>query len=250
MHHMLAYYESQDLGGAFVPVAAVNERNFTTVGDDFRIPKSMPFILGCQPMLNHATVVQAQLQSPSLRANANPNYEPIVNGLVLGSPPEITYHPTTPIPVIADESLNLYLEGTPGGAVVGQGLVIIGDGAHTPIQGNIYTVRATSAITLAAGVWVNGVLDFGQVLPSGRYQVVGMRARGSNLVAARLAFSDQAASPGVPAVNAITDLDVAIFRYGRFGVWGEFDHTTPPSVDAFGVTDSAQVYLLDLIRIS
>jgi hypothetical protein len=68
-------------------------------------------------------------------------------------------------------------------------------------------------------------------------------------VAARLVFPEQVARPGVAAVNAIGDLDPYYFRYGRMGVWGEFPHTNPPTVDCLGVTDSSQIYLMDLLRV-
>jgi hypothetical protein len=34
------------------------------------------------------------------------------------------------------------------------------------------------------------------------------------------------------------------------GVFGEFPHTNPPTLDCLGVTDTSQVILLDLIRVA
>jgi hypothetical protein len=76
-----------------------------------------------------------------------------------------------------------------------------------------------------------------------------MRARGTNLVAARLVFPAQIPRPGVPAVNAIGDLDAMIFRYGAAGELGSFPHTNPPTVDCLGVTDTAQTFIFDLVKV-
>ena len=48
--------------------------------------------------------------------------------------------------------------------------------------------------------------------------------------------------------NAEDNNDPWEFRLGNLGVWGEFKNTTPPSVDVLGVTDTAQVVILDLIK--
>jgi hypothetical protein len=250
MMHLIAWYESIDPAGALSPIAAVNDIVCFTSGDDIRVPEKLTNIIAQACLMNDASLVMGEIQSPSLRAFANLDVEPCIQALVFGSPTEVLFHPDIPIPVAPAESLQFLVNSNPAAAVVHYGLVILADGAQQPVTGAMYSVRATSAITLAAGVWVNGALTFGQTLPVGRYGVVGFRARGTNLVAARLVFSDQANRPGVPAVNAISDQDVSWFRYGRTGVFGTFHTTAPPSIDALGVTDTSQVYQLDLIRVS
>ena len=86
-------------------------------------------------------------------------------------------------------------------------------------------------------------------LAAGKYQVVGMRANGTNLVAARLVFGNQGPRPGCPAVNDEVDQDYPLFRDGKLGVWGEFTNSNPPTLDALGVTDTAQEVFLDLIQV-
>jgi hypothetical protein len=76
-----------------------------------------------------------------------------------------------------------------------------------------------------------------------------MRARGTNLVAARLVFPGGRWRPGVPAVNGIGDADFEPLRHGMSGVLGSFDSNQPPTLDALGVTDSAQTIFLDLIKV-
>lgn len=247
--HVCAWEEDIDPGGAMVNIAAVPEQVLTSQGDDIRVPRVAPYIIGAAIMGNHASMARGQVQSPSLRIQTNLDIEPLVPALVFGSPPEGSLYPDSPVQVVPDESLNIQVESTPGAAAIHRALVLLSEGPQSPVLGNHFTVRATTAITLATGTWVNGVLVFSQVLPAGRYAVIGMRARGTNLVAMRLVFQEQTLRPGVLAVNVVGDLDPRYCRFGRMGVFGEFESTNPPTADALGVTDSAQVLLLDLVRV-
>jgi hypothetical protein len=250
MFHLAAWYEDIDPGGVLTPITAVVDQSVFTSGDDIRVPTQMPNIVGQAALADDASAAAAQVQSPSLRAMVNLDIEPVVAAAVFGSPPEILFHPQSPISVVADEPVNFALNSDPAAVEDHYGLVWFGDGPQQPALGNIFSVGATSAVTLAAGTWVNGVLAFAQTLPLGRYTVVGMRARGTNLVAARLVFVGGAFRPGVPAVNALADRDPDVFRYGRHGTFGVFHSNTPPTVDCLGVTDAAQSYVLDLLQVA
>jgi len=248
--HLCAWEESIDPAGALTAINAIREQMLFTSGDDIRVPTLLPFLIGAAATANDASASRAQIQSPSLRILANLDVEPIVQALVFGSPPEGSFHPETPIPLVADEAINFAFLSDPAAGVIHRGFVFLADGPQAPVSGQMFSLRATSAITLVTGTWVNGDLAFAQTLPAGRYQIVGMRARGTNLVAARLVFPEQVARPGVLAVNAIADRDPSVFRYGRPGVMGEFPHTNPPTVDCLGVTDSAQTYIFDLVKVA
>ena len=122
------------------------------------------------------------------------------------------------------------------------------DGPVKPVTGKVFTVRCTAAASLTTATWVNSALTFQQTLPAGHYQVVGFRAWSANGCAARIFFVGGAWRPGAPMGNTEANDNWEDFRYGNTGVWGEFDNTTPPSVDVMGITDTAQVVLLDLIK--
>lgn len=247
--HLAAWGQSSDLAGVLTAINAVQDQVLTTSGVDIRVPAALPFLVGHAALLGNATPSRAQIQSPSLRALANLDIEPIVGALVFGSPPEQMIHGDSPIPLVANESINFAAQATGGLATENYGLAWMADGPLQPVKGSIYSLRATAAITLSANTWVNGNLTFSQTLPAGTYQVVGMRARGINLVAARLVFVGGMWRPGVAARDALGDLDPYAARYGAMGVWGQFDSTTPPTIDCLGVTDSAQVFDFDIIRV-
>ena len=250
MFHTAAWYESIDPGGVLTPIASVVDQSVFTSLDVVRVPTQMPNIVGQAALVGILGAAAAQIQSPSLRAMVNIDIEPVVRGTVFGNPPEVLFHPLSPIAVTADEPVTFAVNSDPALAEDHYGLVWFGDGPQVPVPGNIFSVAATSALTLSAGVWVNGTLTFSQTLPLGRYTVVGMRARGANLVAARLVFVGGAFRPGVPAVNAVGDLAPSIFRYGRHGAFGIFHSNTPPTVDALGITDTSQSYIFDLLQVA
>lgn len=250
MFHTGAWGQSVQILNVLQAITAVNDQAVFTSGNDLRVPSQLPYVIGLAAAINDATLARAELQSPSLRAMVNLDIEPIIQGKVFGSLPEQLIHPDTPIPVAANESLNMFMQSNAAAGVLHYGLCWLADGPQQPAKGAIYTVRATGAATLVAATWVNTAITFGQTLPAGKYQVVGLRARGTNLAAARLVFIGQAFRPGVSGVNSIGNVDPFHFRYGNMGVFGQFDTTAPPSMDCLGDTDTTQVFELDLIRVA
>lgn len=248
MFHLGAFYQSVDPGGIFSAINAVREEMIFTNGQDFRVPTGLANIIGKAALIADASGVRAQIASPSLRIIANLDVEPVVLAATFGSPPEQIYHPDAPIPLVADEALNFFVQSNPAAAADHFGLVFLSDGAQQAVTGPFFTIRCTAAIQQVAGAWVNGTLAFGQTLPAGRYAVVGMRCRSTDGVAARLVFPEMVARPGVAVVNAIGDLDPWAVRFGRSGIFGEFPHTNPPTMDILGGVAAAQVVHLDIVR--
>jgi hypothetical protein len=94
------------------------------------------------------------------------------------------------------------------------------------------------------------VVTFGQTLPSGTFQCVGFRAWGANACAARIFFKGQTWRPGVLCENSEDNNEFGDFRFGGMGVLGQFTNLVPPSIDVMGITDTAQVFYLDLIKVA
>lgn len=245
---MAGWYSSIDGGGALHNIAAIPDEHITVFGNDIRVPRNMTQLIGVTA-LSAASISfsDAVLKSPTLRQVFNPHIGILIDGVVFGNPPELLLHPLNPTPLTADENLTLEIESDSAAAAAEYGLVWFSDGALTQITSNIYTMRATGSASLVAGLWVNTPLVFSEQLPAGRYAIVGMRAEGANLVAARIVFQQSFWRPGVPAVNALKNRDAKWFRKGRIGTWGEFDQTSPPTIDCLGVTDTTQNFYLDLV---
>lgn len=249
MFHLSAFAQSIDPAGALTAISAVREETLFTNGVDLRVPTSMPFLIGAAAAANDASVTRAQVQAPSLRVQANHDVEPVVAAATFGEPPEQSFFPLSPIPLVGDEALNFAFLSDPAAAQLHYGVIWLADGPQQETPGNIFTVRATAAIAQTTTTWVNGNLTFATTLPAGRYAVVGLRVRSTDAVAGRLVFPEQFNRPGVLAVNAIGEEDPYWTRYGRMGVFGEFPHTNPPTLDILGGAAAAQVALLDLVRI-
>ncbi len=131
MHHLAAFSENLDLATLLQNVAAVQDPALTTSGDDVRVPLDLPFIVGQAALNSNTAPSRAQIASPSLRAMTNLDIEPVVGALVFGSPPENIMHGDSPVPVVANESLNFLMQATGG------------------LASQLYGVSATDAATFS-----------------------------------------------------------------------------------------------------
>lgn len=250
----VAFLESVDPAGAFNALSAVADQHIFVSGDDIRIPNELPNIAAAAMGIETTVESFGRLISPSLRG-LNPLYVEPFSGAAAAAVEPASPHPVkdlrlSPFPLVAGEALNAEVNSNPAAAQVQWAIVWLSDGPINPVTGEIITARATNADTLTANAWTNGALTFADDLPRGRYQVVGMRARSAGLVAARLVFVGGRFRPGVLGVDAQTDLEHMMFRYGGLGEFGEFDDLEPPTVDFLSVSaDTAQDVFLDLIKV-
>jgi len=72
----------------------------------------------------------------------------------------------------------------------------------------------------------------------------------ANGVAARIFFVGYPWRPGVAMVNSEDNNEWGDFRFGQTNVWGQFVNTVPPTIDVLGITDTAQTFFLDLIKVA
>ena len=248
MLHLTGWFQDVDQGAAAADINAIPDETLFTSGDIIRVPPEVSNLVGITGLTAATTFTSAQLQSPSLRTLANKDVIPFGRAATFTAPPPINWFGNNPLKLMGDESLAFQTNTDHGSAIEIYGFAWLSDGAIAPISGEIFTVRCTAAITLADGTWTNGNLTFTQDLPFGDYAVVGMRAESANIIAARLVFPGGRWRPGVPGGNASGDNDFLPLRAGNSGVLGTFNSNSPPSVDAIGVTDSAETIFLDLIK--
>lgn len=245
--HIAAFFESIDTA-VLAPINVVADPSLTVGGKNLQVPEFVSQIAGAAAMSQNMT--RAQLQSPSLRRNTNLEISPVIRGL----PPILPYLFydifDNPIPLEAGEQLQAHVAEDVTGAQATYVFVMLSDGAIAPISGEMMTVRVTGATTLAPNTWVNGSLTFDQVLPVGRYAIVGATFRSAQLFAFRFVLQGVANRPGSIGTRAEGEAPLPFNRFGKLGVWGEFHSTTPPTVDYFsGAADTSQVGVLDLIKI-
>ena len=247
-----AYYSSVDAAAAWTTLAGVADPHVFVSGNDIRVPKLNKLIMAAFGV-GSGGQGQGRLTSPSLRAEVRPIIEPVMgrnDGHVLPSSPQKLYDcRQSPISLLTDEALNAEIHSDTTAAARQWAIISLADGPVDPVKGEIWSVRATGATTLIAGSWVNVPITFDETLPVGDYTLVGLRARSTNLLAARAVLIDQGPRPGVVGCNAMDDLSHPMMRRGELGAFGKFHSTTPPSFDCLaGVADTAEVFILDIIR--
>lgn len=247
MQTMVGWFENQN-AAALTPNLALADPHVRVVGDDIIVPGKLTKLAGIYGW--GADIVQGQLQSPSLRRRAN------IDVIPLDSADEPTSNPPwmdlfeRMIQLEAAEALNFFGIEDNAGAGDMACFIWLADMIDPIPEGDIFTVRCTNASTLVADAWTNGALVFTQTLPAGRYAVVGMRAESAGLRAARLVPVGESHRPGVIGFDIYQDVEPSRFRFGNAGVFCEFEHDAPPTVDFMSLSaDAAQVVWLDLIII-
>jgi len=245
---LVGWHESIDASAALTKINALADPHIRVEANNIIVPSlnqlCMVYGLG-------VGLIRAQLDSPSLRRLLLYDISPV----------EATAEPTfaivgklhmrqnSPYPLDVNEPLSCAV--LHGGLQWTTVLVWLSDGALTPITGDFLTVRATGATTLTAYEWSNVAITFDQTLPAGRYAVVGFRYQSSGAIAARLVFPGYAWRPGVIGCDLDSEPVDITFRYGNLGIFGEFEHNTPPTVDCLSRSaDTSQIFQFDLLKVA
>lgn len=251
-----AWQQSVDPAGAFVALTAVPDQHLTTAGADIRCP-TLNRIIAAAAGVETTVTQQARITAPSRRVLALQRVAP-TQGNAAGaslpaSPQNVMDLRTSPLQMVAGENVDFEILSDPAAVQIQWGVAWFADGPQAPVAGPIFTVRATGATALVVSTWTNVVIAMAENLPRGRYQVVGLRAQSTNMVAARMVFVGTGAQgwrPGVLGSQSDRTLEHPMFRNGALGVFGEFEDIDLPTIDCLGaVADAAQVFYLDLIQI-
>jgi hypothetical protein len=244
---LCAFHESTTGAVTTYAIKALSDPHVRVSDVDLWVPEALPMLAAVWAGGNSVTL--ARLESPTLRTLTPIDLIPFELATEPGSPPNLIYQGHAPKLIGGGEALNAKFTST--GADILKALVWLCDAALAQVTGEIFTVKASTSVTLSANQWTNAAITFAQTLPRGRYQVVGMRAKSAGLVAARLVFPGYAWRPGCLGCDAYNDVERPEFRHGRMGVWGEFDHDVPPTVDFLSISaDSNPEVWLDLIKIA
>lgn len=237
------------LAGGTEYLGAVPDQTVFTSGSEIRVPPDRNFLLGEIVAFTTNAPSWARLETPSLRPLANQAISQIVaNANHEAESYPYQYHFMNPRELRVAESMQINVNETGGTATDVYGVAWCGDGPQQVVTGNMFTTRLTSTIQQVEGEWVAGEMTFTEFLPVTTYQVVGMRTEAADGMVARLIFSNTQIRPGSMVKEDGTNPDDTYFRYGRSGVWGQFDINQPPRLEILGGTAAAQTIFLDLIR--
>lgn len=258
-------------------VAGAADQHVTVLGNNVTVPEQCNKIVGvywgAALTALAVPVVAAQLSSPSLMprleigavdsqvTGAGVEY-PGAGALPLSSAICYNDFKDAPIPLKSGEALQCLSSTQAASAVeTNRVIVFLTDGVidKMPAGIRIHSMIADAAVPAVANVWTPTAIAFRQALPAGKWAVVGMKAVGVTMTAARLVFGNQGARPGCIGNNGVLgtlaqeNIAAGLFRYGRLGVWGSFSSQNPPTAEVFcQAADAAATmhFVLDLVQIS
>lgn len=254
MFTTVAHFQSVDPGGVYTPInAALGEQSVRSTLTQIFVPE-LSNLIAVAAGVDITVESFARVVSPSLRQLSRLEIEPFSSGTAIPvipiSPHAIIDMRGNPLAMVRDEVYTAEINSNPA-AVQRQWVVSwFADGPIAPVTGRIFSVRFTGATATVADTWTNIPITLAEDLPRGRYQVVGMRARSAQIVAARMVFIGGRWRPGVLGNPTQQGISHEMFRNGLMGVFGEFEDTDLPSVDFLCVgVDATQDGILDLIQL-
>ncbi len=232
MFTTIAYSNAKDCLGAFTAIPAVPDQHIKTAGVNITVP-ALNNIVGSY-CLGGTLIAEARLVSPSLR-RVNPLYiTPVELVAVPSLDPLIMYHPLNPITLDVNESLSAEINATAANAEQKTVIVWLSDGAITPVTGEIFTVNAHLNVELIVDTWQFAEITFPDSLPVADYSVVGARLVGVDLAAFRFVPVGAAVRPGGVGSVINNQADPYSQRFGRMGVWFDFNTVQPPGIECLG----------------
>lgn len=248
MIHLACYNATLTESVSNQDVAAVTDQSLTISNGHYVLtePARLAGVYG-----QSTDLLRLRVNTPTLRATSLPYMEPLLQGVLPGNLP--------PMAILGDYALPLSpideiaFEASLGGASGTQETTVgawFQFGMRPIPTGAAYTLRATSSITCTAGQWTAGAFVLDQVLPAGRYSVIGMRVVAADGIFGRLIFPAQTYRPGVLCSDTEAENDFGYVRMGKMGELGQFDSIAQPQIEIFtnGTCTSQTVYI-DCIRI-
>lgn len=252
MHHLMAFYASLAQNAAYAQLLAVSDGGMTqNASNQYIMPTNMQLI-GAH--VQGVTTNAAQIQAPSLRQIAYPEISPLVQAAITAPPTLpawIGYGQNGPR-FMMNEAVGVYASENNTGASPTVAGLWISDNIQAAPPGQQITLVATVTIVDVVQKWTLGTLSFVTNLAAGNYVVTGMGVIGAGSNYARLLFPGQTNyRPGVLVDAAVGNKQWRDqFRFGRFGVFGQFQFNSPPQIETFGNAAASHTYtvLLDVIK--
>jgi len=247
MFHLVAYRSTVPAGSNFVYLTPVPDSQIRIEEKNVIIPSGLNHIIAVYAHSDF--IARARVETPSLRRNMLLEIAPVARSIEPDQWEYINYYFDTPIVLDESEPMRFMAFHDQSTAQEITGLVWLADGAITPVTQEHFVARAVCQQIQGSGVWENVSITFDQVLPAGRYGVIGARLEFRNGIAYRLSFVGQSWRPGwVVDLFYQSAMDYPV-RHGKLGVWGEFPHDQPPTVDILAFGSGQPILYLDLVRL-
>jgi len=253
MHHLIAHGEDIDFAAVEQAITAVPDQTVFSVGDDIRVPE-FDQVVALAAGLALSAVGLAYITSPSLRSKGHMHVCPQNGGADADVEPDadecVTDLRLTPCQLKQGEALNAVMNGDTTAAAYQWMLTWLSNGPITQVTGKVQTIRLASATAMVARTWTTAPLVPQVDIEAGTYEIIGMRVHAASCIAGRLILRTTNWRPGVIGCDDDQDLPRSIFRHGRFGSFGTFDHDDPPQLEGLcDLADAAQIVHLDVVKV-
>jgi len=269
MHDHYIFFEDKTDVASLDLVTGLADTVHSVSGDNITVPglTGRVELIGVYASMEEAsdTIVNAQVRTPSMGTSLGVTAG--VDLAQMNNPASDTFAQNVPIPynnllaspvpLVEGEFMTAYMQGSATAANAFQTVgVFVGDGNYAmpanALGKPIIRSRFTSTTQPAANVFKALTLTHSQTYRAGKYMLVGARVQQDTARTARMILqSNSSVRPGVVGVNNVKTPDIAVFRDGALGSWGEFSHTNVPQIEIFAqAADTAAngKYTLDVIQ--
>lgn len=225
----VAFSESQDPAGVFVPQLAVPDQHVRTEGDSVFIQE---FNLLMGGLVCVGTVAGLhRFVSPSLR-RINPQYTvPIEQAIAPAGLPQHDVSNRGGIALDPNEQLQSENDANLAGAQQQTTLAFLADSRISPVEGQIRTLRFQITLALVLNTWTFSEVDFIDELPVGTYDIVGAAMVGVSIVGFRFVPVGAHHRPGGCGSSVIELVANDVFRFGGLGIWCTFETIRAPGME-------------------
>jgi hypothetical protein len=246
--HLLAFYTNDLASDASnVSLGTVTDQAWTFNSTGYFMPENLKLWAA---YAGNDAFTAVRINQPSLRDPFLPYIEPFSLTTLPGNTPPVYKAYEMGVSLGINEYLQV--QGSRGTVVASDAyaLLWVGKQRRAIPSGPRRTIRFTSAITIAEGVWTLGAMTFSDTLPDGKFAIVGMNVYGTNALAARLAFTGGGWRPGVICQGAQGEWVQPAFARDELGYYGSFLNTIQPNLEVFGVgAGASQIGYLDLVQV-
>jgi hypothetical protein len=194
------------------------------------------------------TATRARISAPRLRPITRPVIQPVDAAASVSEAYRFVEYFRHPIALNPVEEIQILVTKTSAAVETDACVLTVGDNQRNVPQGDMYTLRSTTAFTPTVGSWSSGALTADDTLQVGRYSIIGLRVNNSAATAARLIF------PGAPIMGGLPQIRPGViacqsnaqegywqFRYGVMGEFGQFESFALPQVEVLVKTGDVAV---------
>jgi hypothetical protein len=232
MHHLVMFSDSIAGDGDLHELTVVPDSVMPPSDSGVLTSAKVPLLLAAGIL--GATVIDGELQSPSLRDLGFFDLSPVNIGVTFESPVRARKLFTSPIRLATPEGFHVMAAQGSGGSETDYAFVLFGDGQTRQPSGRPIAIAFDSSDTANSGAWSPITPVLRQALAAGRYAITGAKVESANGIAFRFIPNDSGSfRPGALMVQADDQLDWEPQTDGSLGVWMEFESYSIPNIEVF-----------------